>query len=98
MNLFYKTETDSQTPKANLYLPKEKRGQGINQEYGITGLLYIKQINNKDLLYSTGNSTQYLVITYNGRESEKEYMCVWVMNHLAVYLKLTQYYKSTIAQ
>ena len=36
-------------------------------------LLHIKWINNKDLLYSTGNYTQYLVITYDGKESEKEY-------------------------
>ena len=28
--------------------------------------------NQKDLLYSTGNSTQYLVITYIAKESEKE--------------------------
>ena len=27
---------------------------------------------NKDLLYSTGNYTQYLVITYKGKESEKK--------------------------
>ena len=27
-------------------------------------LFYIKQINNKDLLYSTENYTQYLIITY----------------------------------
>ena len=27
---------------------------------------------NKDLLYCTGDSTQYSVITYNGKESEKE--------------------------
>ena len=27
-----------------------------------------------DILYSTGNSTQYFVITYKGNESEKEYM------------------------
>ena len=27
---------------------------------------------NKDLLYSTGNFTQYSVITYIGKESEKE--------------------------
>ena len=27
---------------------------------------------NKDLLYSTGNCVQYLIITYNGKESEKE--------------------------
>ena len=28
----------------------------------------------KDLLYSTGNYTQYLVITSNGKEIEKEYI------------------------
>ena len=28
----------------------------------------------KDLLYNTGNYTQYLLTTYNGKESEKEYI------------------------
>ena len=47
---------------------------GINQELGIKiyTLLYIKWIIKKDLLYSTGNSTQYSVITYIRKESEKE--------------------------
>ena len=40
---------------------------------------------NKDLLYSTGNSTQYSVITYIGKESEKEWIYVYVqLNHFAV--------------
>ena len=30
----------------------------------------------RQLLYSTGNYTQYLVITYNGKESEKEYIYI----------------------
>ena len=29
-------------------------------------LLYIKELSNKDLLYSMGNYAHYLVITYNG--------------------------------
>ena len=33
---------------------------------------------NKDLLYSTGNSTQYSVITLMGKESEKEQIYVYV--------------------
>ena len=39
---------------------------GINWEIEIDiyTLLYIKQITNKDLLYSTGNSTQYSVMAY----------------------------------
>ena len=31
----------------------------------------IKYITKKDLLYSTRNYTQYLIITYNGKESKK---------------------------
>ena len=46
---------------------------GMNPEFGVNmyTLLYIKEITNKDLLYSIGNYIQYLVITYNGKESEK---------------------------
>ena len=36
--------------------------------------------------YSTGNYIQYLVITYNGKESEKEYIYI-KLDHFAVYLK-----------
>ena len=57
--LIYKTETDLQTSKTNLWLPKGKRGGvGINQEFGINihTLLYIRWISNTGLLYSTGNS------------------------------------------
>ena len=32
--------------------------------------------NNKDLLYSTGNSTQYSVMAYMGKESKKEWIYV----------------------
>ena len=39
---------------------------------------YTKQITNEDLLYSAGNSTQYSVMTYNGTESEKEYIYAYV--------------------
>ena len=51
---------------------------GTNLEFGINiyTLLHIKEITNKNLLYSTGNSTQYFVITYNGKESEKEYIYI----------------------
>ena len=34
------------------------------------------KIDNKNLLYSTGNSTQHFVITYKGKEPEKEYICI----------------------
>ena len=46
--------------------------------YDIYTLLYIKQMTNKDLLYSTGNSTRYSVMAYMGKMSKKEwiYVCV----------------------
>ena len=36
----------------------------------------MKYITNKDLPHSTGKSTQYSVITYMGKESEKEWIYV----------------------
>ena len=53
---------------------------GINWEIGIDiyTLLYIKYITNKDLLYGTGNSTQYSVMTYIRKESKKEWIYVYV--------------------
>ena len=33
-------------------------------------------INNKVLLYSTGSYIQYPVISHNGKEYEKEYICI----------------------
>ena len=48
----------------------------------------MKQITKKDLLYSTGNATQYPVITYVRKGSEKEWICVYVsLIHFAVQLK-----------
>ena len=45
----------------------------INEEFEIKRytLLYIIQIINKDLLYSTGKHIQYFVIAYNGKEYEE---------------------------
>ena len=56
---------------------------GTNQEYGIIRykLPCRKQISNKDLLYSTGNYIQYLVITYNGKESEI-YIYIYIIESL----------------
>ena len=36
----------------------------------------IKQVTNNNLLYSTGNSTQYSVMTYMEKESGKEWIYV----------------------
>ena len=59
-----------------LTVTKEEEGEGLNQDFGVNRhvLIYIKQINNKGLLHSTGNNIQCLVIIYNGKESDKEYI------------------------
>ena len=41
---------------------------------------------NKDLLYSTGNYTQYFVITYKGKKSEKEYIYVCMCTYIHIYI------------
>ena len=45
---------------------------GFSREEDWSGQLYTKKIKNWELLYRTGNYIQYLVIIYNGKESEKE--------------------------
>ena len=54
---------------------------------------YIKYIINRDLLYITWNYTQYLVINYNGEESEKEniYTCVPIYI-LCIYIYICNVY------
>jgi len=52
------------------YMPRSR----ITGSYGN----FIKQIINKDLLYSPGTSTQYSVINYNGKENEKEKKSIYI--------------------
>ena len=55
--------------------------------------LNIKQINNKDLLYSTGNYSQYPVITVNGKESEEEYIYIYIHIYIIyIYNRITLLY------
>ena len=60
------------------------------------------KINNKHLLCSIGTNIQYLIITYDGKESEKVCVCVCVcmdLNHFAVtwnyYNNVNQLYFNT---
>ena len=58
----------------NLWLPGRKNeGEGIDWVFGIDIyiILYIRKITNKNLLYCTGNSIQYSVMTIMGTESKK---------------------------
>ena len=83
--LIYKTEADLQISNTNL--TDTKGGtfwwRGLNEERGMTiySLLNIRQVTKKDLLYSTGKSTQYSGINlYETRLSKRAniYVCVCV--------------------
>ena len=63
----------------------ERGGGGINWETGIDiyTVLYIKPKTNKNLLYSTGNSTQYSVMAYMGKESKNRVdICICITDSL----------------
>ena len=52
--------------------------EGIDWEFGISRckLLYLEWINNKVLLYSTGNYIQYPVINYMEKNMGNVYICI----------------------
>ena len=57
-------------------------------------LIWVKQITNENLLYSTGDSTHCSVVTETGRKSRKGgmYAYVWLI-HFAAQHKLIQHCK-----
>ena len=81
MNLFTK-QKETQTWKTSYGHQRESWG-GVWRDWGI-GFGMCKPnniygtIGQGEVLYSTGNSTQYSVTTYTGKKSEKECMCVHV--------------------
>ena len=78
MNLSMKQKQAHRHTEQTCGCPSGERG-GKDWEFGISRckLLYIEWINNKVLLYSTGNYIQYSVINHNGKEYEKEYLYLY---------------------
>ena len=74
--LIQETETDSNLKKKLMVTKGEMLRGGINQEFEINiyTLVYIRQIISKDLIYSTGHSAQYSVISHMGKISKKEWL------------------------
>ena len=73
INLFTK-QKQTHRHRRQIYGYQRGKGRGeVNWEFGINMymLLHLKQAN-KDPPCSTGNCMQYLIVTYNGKESEKE--------------------------
>ena len=84
MNLFTKQKQTHRHRKQTWGYHRGRVGGGINSEYGTNRytLSYIKQINNKGLLYSTGNYIQYLAVAYNGKVLGKKKNIIYIkLNH-----------------
>ena len=71
MNLFTKQKQTYRHRKQTMVTKRKMRGK-LGLWIKINTLLYVKQKNNRDLLYSTGNYTQNLVLTYNRRKYKKK--------------------------
>ena len=76
----YKTETDSDTEIRFVVAKGEGGGRGMDSESGVSRckLLHLEWINNKVLLYSTGNYIQSPGINHNGKE------CLYVHNRVTL--------------
>ena len=64
------------------------------REFGMVmyTLLYLKEITNKNLLYSTGNSAQCSAAAWMGGEFGGEWIHVYVwLSLFAIHLKLSQH-------
>ena len=66
--LIYETETHSHREQTCSCQGKKGLEFGMSK----CKLSYVKHINDKVLLHSTGNYIQYSVINHNGKEYEKE--------------------------
>ena len=73
MNLFTNRSRVTDIKNEVLVAKGENAGRDMSGVWAETHtLLYIRQKTYGDLLYSTGNPTQYSVITCMGKESKKE--------------------------
>ena len=60
--------------EGSLWLPRGKGRGGVDWNFGVSKskpILYAGWINNKSLLYGTGNYSQYPVINHNGKNMKK---------------------------
>ena len=74
----YRTETDAQTQRTDLWLPRRRRGEWDGWEFEVSRckLFHLEWISNEVLLDSTGNSIQSLETDHDGRSYEKKNVCV----------------------
>ena len=77
-NLFTKQKQTQRLQNQTYGYKGEMLGRGINWEVWIYmyTILYMEYISKKDLQHNRGKSTQYSVLIYMGKETEKEWTYV----------------------
>ena len=71
--LIYKTETDSQPQRRNLWFPSRRESQGVWDGHVHTAIFKVG--NQQEPMYSTGNSAQcYEAVWVRGEFGENGYM------------------------
>ena len=75
-HFIYKTSVTRSIDMENiLMVSKRESGGGKNRSLGLTYTHYLYKTNDQlGPIYSTGNDTQYFVVTYKGKEFRKEKM------------------------
>ena len=86
----------------NLFSGQEQTRALLKQTYGDqgdrwwgTGICtpwYIEWLASGFLWYSTGNSSQYSVMVYVGKESEREWICVYIYNWITLLFLVCCYF------
>ena len=79
-----KTAATTKTQQSQKEKGKKEQLQGVREKFGgwddIYTLIYIKLITNKDLLFSTGNSAQYSVMTDMEKDPKRVDICLCVID------------------
>ena len=73
----YKTATDSQIQRTDLWVPRGRQGEGEDLEFGVNGckVSCVGWMNSTVLLSSTGSCIQYPMINHNGKNINV-YICI----------------------
>ena len=76
----YRTETEPQTWRTDLWLPRGRGRERMHWEFEVSSckLLHLEWISNEVLLYIIGNYIQSLAIEHDRRKREKKnvYICM----------------------
>ena len=82
VNVFTK-QKQTQRHRKEIYSYQRGNTEGYIKSLGLAYVYTtIYKIISKDLLYSTGSATQYSVITYMGKESEENGICICLTESL----------------